>query len=90
MPLTWSELEDVTLKTGIRYGRTGRRGRESHYADADPAAMVAVIRDRLQRRLSAPKRIGCRYRLKEFSAAPDFDASSWLAGDVMASFFEAG
>jgi len=61
-----------------------------HYADADPAALVAVIRNRLQRRLSAPRRIGCSYRLAEFSAAPNFDASSWLPSDVMADFLEAG
>jgi hypothetical protein len=60
------------------------------YADADPAALVAVIRDRLQRRLSAPRRLGCPYRLTEFSRAPDFDASAWLPGDIMTGFFEAG
>jgi predicted DNA-binding WGR domain protein len=81
-------LNDWTVS--IRYGRTGQHGRELHYADADPAALVAVIRDRLQRRLSAPRRIGCSYRLAEFSSAPDFDASSWLPGDLMAGFFEAG
>lgn len=46
-------LNDWTVS--ILYGRTGQHGRELHYADADPAAMVAVIRDRLQRRLSAPR-----------------------------------
>ncbi len=75
-------LNDWTVS--IRYGRTGQHGRELRYADADPAAMAAVIRDRLQRRLSAPRRLGCPYRLTEFSAAPDFDAhhgcpaTSWL------------
>jgi hypothetical protein len=41
-------------------------------------------------RLSAPKRIGCPYRLAAFTAAPGFDAASWLPGDVMARFFHAG
>ncbi len=80
-------LNDWTVS--IRYGRTGHGGRELHYAAADPAALVVVIRDRLQRRLSAPRRIGCSYRLADFSAAPHFDASSWLPGDVMAGFLEA-
>jgi hypothetical protein len=49
--------------------------------------MKAVIRDRLRRRLSAPRRIGCPYRLASFSAAPGFDATAWLPGDVIARFF---
>ncbi len=51
--------------------------------------MQAVIRDRLRRRLTAPKRIGCPYRLAAFNAAPGFDASAWLPGEVMAGFFQA-
>jgi predicted DNA-binding WGR domain protein len=79
-------LDDWTV--AIRYGRTGQAGRELHYAAADPDAMKAVVRDRLQRRLSAPKRIGCPYRLAAYSAAPGFDAAAWLPGDIMARFFQ--
>jgi predicted DNA-binding WGR domain protein len=61
-------LKDWTV--AIRYGRTGQTGRELRYAAAEPAAMKAIIRDRLQRRLSAPKRIGCAYQLSSYSAAP--------------------
>jgi hypothetical protein len=57
--------------------------------DAEPKAMQAVIHDRLCRRLLAPKRIGCPYRLAAFSAAPGFNASAWLPGEVMARFFAA-
>jgi predicted DNA-binding WGR domain protein len=81
-------LDDWTV--AIRYGRTGQGGREMHFASPQPEDMRAVIRDRLRRRLSAPKRIGCPYRLASFSAAPGFDATAWLPGDVMARFFEAG
>ena len=49
--------------------------------------MRAVIRDRLRRRLSAPKRIGCPYRLAAFSSAVGFNAADWLPGEVMARFF---
>jgi predicted DNA-binding WGR domain protein len=73
----------------IRYGRTGQAGHELHYASPQPAAIKAISRERLRRRLSAPKRIGCAYRLTALSAAPGFDASSWLPGDVMARFFQA-
>jgi hypothetical protein len=49
--------------------------------------MRAIIRDGLRRRLSAPKRIGCPYRLAAFSAAAVFDAAAWLPSEVMARFF---
>lgn len=80
-------LDDWTV--AIRYGRTGQGGRELRYAAAGADEMKAIIRDRLRRRLSALKRIGCPYRLAAISAAPGFDASAWLPGDVMARFFEA-
>ena len=67
----------------------GRTGQERHYASPRPEAMQAVVRNRLRRRLSAPKRIGCAYRLAASSAAPGFDAAVWLPGDVMARFFPA-
>jgi predicted DNA-binding WGR domain protein len=79
-------LDDWTV--AIRYGRTGQAGREIRYAASDADAMRAIIRDRLRRRLSAPKRIGCPYRLTAFSTAPDFDADGWLPGEVMAGFFQ--
>jgi len=81
-------LDDWTVS--ICYGRTGQAGREIHYADPGEQEMKAIIRDRLRRRLSAPKRIGCPYRLAAYSAAPGFDASAWLPGEVMARFFQAG
>jgi len=48
------------------------------------------MRDRLCRRLSAPRRIGCPYSLVGLIAAPGFDPSGWLPGEVMAKFFQAG
>jgi len=80
-------LDDWTV--AIRFGRTGQGGQERRYASAEPQAMQAVIRDRLRRRLSAPKRIGCPYQLAAFSQAPGFDATGWLPGDIMARFFSA-
>ena len=47
----------------------------------------AISRDRLRRRLNAPSRIGCSYRLTTLNSAPGFDASGWLPGEVMARFF---
>ena len=72
----------------IRYGRTGRRGHEQRFASPECEAMRAVVRDRLRRRLSAPRRIGCPYRLTAYNAAPGFDGTLWLPRDIMASFFQ--
>ena len=80
-------LDEWTV--AIRSGRTGQSGREMRFASPQPDEMRAVIRDRLRRRLSAPKRIGCPYRLAAFSTAPGFDTQAWLPGDVMARFFQA-
>ena len=80
-------LNDWTVS--IRYGRMGQGGRELRYAATEAEEMRAVIRERLRRRLSAPKRIGCPYRLAGFTAAPGFDTSAWLPGEVMARFFQA-
>jgi predicted DNA-binding WGR domain protein len=79
-------LDDWTV--AICYGRSGQPGREVRYAAAEADAMQAIIRDRLRRRLSAPKRIGCPYRLAGFSAAPGFDAAAWLPSEIMAKFFQ--
>ena len=79
-------LDDWTV--AICYGRTGQAGREIRYGASKKEEMRAIILDRLRRRLSAPKRIGCSYRLAAYSAAPGFDASAWLPGEVMARFFQ--
>ena len=80
-------LDDWTVS--ISYGRTGQGGHVLRFASPKQEEMRAVIRDRLQRRLSAPRRIGCPYRLTMLNAAPGIDASAWLPGDVMAKFFKA-
>jgi hypothetical protein len=72
----------------IRCRRTGQRGTERRYVSPQADEMRAVIRDRLRRRLSAPKRIGCPHRLTAYSAAPGFDSTPWLPGEIMAGFFQ--
>ena len=73
-------LDDWTV--AITYGRSGQGGQEKRFASAKAEEVRAIIRDRLRRRLSAPKRIGCPYRLTTLSSAPGFDASAWLPGEV--------
>ena len=72
----------------IRYGRTGQGGQERRYASSEPEAMRAVIRTCLRRRLSAPKRIGCAYRLASFSQACEFNAADWLPADILTRFLD--
>jgi predicted DNA-binding WGR domain protein len=75
-------LEDWTLT--IRYGRVGQASQTRHYGSAKPEAVRAMIR-----KSSAPKRIGCSYRLATFNAAASFNPSDWLPGEIMARFFVA-
>jgi hypothetical protein len=81
-------LEEWTVS--ISYGRSGQVGQEKRFASAKAEEVKVIIHDRLRRRLSAPKRIGCPYRLTALSSAPGIDASAWLPGEVMASFFRTG
>jgi WGR domain len=78
-------LNDWTVV--IRFGRLGQRGRELRFGSPSSEDMRKVIHDRVRRRLSAPKRIGCPYRLTVFSAAPGFDTASWLPRSLITRFF---
>ena len=73
----------------IRYGRTGQAGQERRYAAANPAPLRRVIHAHLLRRLCAPRRIGCVYRLVCCNMAAGFDAWDWLPADLMAEFIDA-
>lgn len=77
-------FDDWTVE--IRYGRCGSGKHGKRFGSPKAEAMKALIRDRLRRRLSAPRRIGCPYRLIGFSTAAGFDAAAWLPGEVMARF----
>jgi predicted DNA-binding WGR domain protein len=70
----------------IRYGRIGQGGREERFAGPQADELMAVVRERLRRRLSAPRRIGVPYRLAVLSLAPGFDAAAWLPDSVMRKF----
>jgi len=71
----------------IRYGRIGRGCQKRCFASQRPDEMRKVVREHLQRRLSARKRIDCAYRLSSLNSIPGFDAGPWLPGDLMAKFF---
>ena len=71
----------------IRWGKVGQTGQVKRYASKHPSDIQEIIRDRLRRRLSAPKRIGCAYQIARLSAATIMDASEWLPKE-MATYFE--
>jgi hypothetical protein len=78
-------LDEWTV--AICYGRSGQGGQMKRFASPEAEEVRTIILDRLRRRLSAPRRIGCPYRLTTLNSAPGFDASAWLPGKVMARFF---
>lgn len=47
------------------YGRIGSQGRTVHYVAADQAQARNIVRHCLQRRVTAPRRIGVPYHLRE-------------------------
>lgn len=70
----------------LRYGRTGRGGQEVRHSAADSEKLRKLIRESLRRRLSAPRRLGCAYRLKEMSVADGIDAGYWVSTAALAGF----
>ncbi len=67
----------------VRYGRVGRPLRELRFGSPDVEVARATVHDRLRRRVSAPRRIGCCYRLSEFSAERGFEPGGWISEDVL-------
>ncbi|MGD0137390.1 MAG: hypothetical protein ABSD28_00815 [Tepidisphaeraceae bacterium] len=73
-------LEDWTVS--IRYGRVGGGCHSQRFTAKDQDRLRAIIRERLRRRRTAPKRIGCSYRVTKLDSLPGFDSSTWLTQDV--------
>ncbi|MCK6465373.1 MAG: WGR domain-containing protein [Phycisphaerae bacterium] len=67
----------------VRYGRVGGPLRELRFGSPDADTARGIVHDRLRRRLSAPKRIGCPYRLTGFSSADRLDCREWGLSSVL-------
>src|SRR5690349_19009031 len=52
----------------LRYGRIGQEGQERRIACASLEEARRIARSHLQRRISAPRRIGCGYRIVSFDS----------------------
>lgn len=70
----------------IRYGRTGQSGQERRFSTSDAKAIKAVIHEHLQKRLSAPRRIGCAYQLREVTSATGMNVEDHLPGETLSKF----
>jgi hypothetical protein len=58
----------------VTYGRIGSRGRTIRHVASDEAEARKIVRRCLQRRRTAPKRIGVAYQLRELA-----DPGQWIA-----------
>jgi hypothetical protein len=58
----------------VSYGRIGSPGRRIRHVAQDEAQARRIVRRCLQRRATAPKRIGVPYQLRELT-----DPGQWLA-----------
>lgn len=64
----------------VCFGRAARPGRVRAlcYAVADREAARLLVRERLRRRLGAPKRIGCAYRITRALLASGEELAAWV------------
>lgn len=68
----------------VRYGRVGQPLRELRYASPDAEKARDILHDRFRRRLSAPRRIGCAYRLVGFTAEHGSEPGRWVPSALLA------
>jgi hypothetical protein len=69
----------------FRFGRLAQpgSGRVLTYAVSDLDAARRLVRDRLKRRLSAPRRIGCAYRLRRLVLGTGEDVTAWVPDGLL-------
>jgi len=72
----------------VRYGRVGQPLREIQFGSPDSESARSLVHARLRRRLSAPRRIGCGYRMVGFAVETGVDARTWCPGGVLAEMLE--
>jgi hypothetical protein len=70
----------------IRFGRIGAPLRETRFGSPDVGDARTIVQDRLRRRLSAPRRIGCAYRVAAFSAKRECDMRGWIPPALLERF----
>jgi hypothetical protein len=66
------------LAVEIRHGRTGRRLSLRVVPVSNMAEAQTLVRSKLRRRATAPRRIGCSYRVRSVSALDDVDVAGFF------------
>ena len=74
-------LNDWTVTIG--HGRTGQAGQETHFASPRAEEAQDIVHERLRRRISAPTRIGCAYKLVNLNTVNGFNITAWLPRDLL-------
>ncbi|MCC7290452.1 MAG: WGR domain-containing protein [Phycisphaerales bacterium] len=69
----------------VRYGRVGGPLRAITCTHADEGEAQSMVQERLGRRLSAPRRIGCAYRIRELIVPARMPLSNWLPASTIAA-----
>jgi len=69
----------------VRYGRVGWPLREVRFGYPDVETARTLLTERLSRRLSAPRRIGCAYRIRELRASGRAPVSEWIDPELVMS-----
>lgn len=75
-------LDHWTLTIG--YGRVGQGQQVKRFAAKEEGCLQVIIRERIQRRLSATKRIGCRYQIVTSDKATNMNSEQWLPAELLA------
>ncbi|RZI45111.1 WGR domain-containing protein [Candidatus Finniella inopinata] len=70
----------------LAFGRHGTRGILKNYVFDSQEEAQRFVYKTLQKRLRAPKRIGCPYRLVSAETSTDQDLSSWLVSEQQDRF----
>lgn len=81
-------LRDWTVV--IRFGRIGHTLQQVQFAASRPEVARAVVAERLRRRLSAHRRIGCPYVLRELFVREGVSTLEWIPVDVLNSLVNPG
>jgi hypothetical protein len=68
----------------VRYGRVGSPAREIRIGTPDIDEARSLVAERLRRRLSAPRRIGCAYRIRALSLETLLIGQNWLPTGTVA------
>ncbi|WP_390631165.1 WGR domain-containing protein [Roseiconus lacunae] len=70
----------------VRHGRCGSRCQETIFTDDSPVELQRVALDRLRRRRSAMRRIGCDYTIVETFGGSESTWRDWFPKTLLSEF----